>query len=71
VEGWTNLIWTNEIYSCDVCGGTSGSPSNKTEAFVFKREAPGFGFGFKPKDLLMVKLEELHRIWMNSTCLAE
>jgi hypothetical protein len=25
----------------------------------------------KPKDLLMVKLEELHRIWMNSTCLAE
>jgi hypothetical protein len=25
----------------------------------------------KPNDLLMVKLEELHRIWMNSNCLPE
>jgi hypothetical protein len=25
----------------------------------------------KPNDLLMVKLEELHRIWNNSNCLSE
>jgi hypothetical protein len=25
----------------------------------------------KPNDLLMVKLDELHRIWMNSNCLPE
>jgi V8-like Glu-specific endopeptidase len=45
VEGWTNLLWINKIYTCDVCGGSSGSPSDKTEAFVFKLEVPGFGFG--------------------------
>jgi hypothetical protein len=28
-----------------VCRVPSKSPYDKTEAFVFKREAPGFGFG--------------------------
>jgi hypothetical protein len=47
VEGWTILLWSNEIiYTCDVWGGASGSPSDKTMAFIFKREVPGFGFGY-------------------------
>jgi hypothetical protein len=34
---------SNQIYSCAVCGGFSGSSSDKAEAFVLKREVPGFG----------------------------
>jgi hypothetical protein len=45
VEGWTNLLCSNEIYTCAISGGPSGYPSDKTEAFVFKLEVPGFGFG--------------------------
>jgi hypothetical protein len=45
MEGWMNLLWSNEIYTCVVCGGSSGSPSDKTVAFVFVRE---------PNSLLMV-----------------
>jgi hypothetical protein len=68
VESWTNLLWSNKIYTYAVCGSFSGSPSDKTEAFIFKREVPGLAL-VKPNDLLMVKLEELHRIWNNSNCL--
>jgi V8-like Glu-specific endopeptidase len=45
VDSWTNLLRSNKIYTCDVCGGFSGSPSEKTEAYVSKREVPGLGFG--------------------------
>jgi hypothetical protein len=44
MESWTNLFWTNEIYTSAVCGGSGGSPSDMTEAFVFKRQVPGIGF---------------------------
>jgi hypothetical protein len=44
VEGSTNLLWSNEIYTCVVCGGSTVSPSDKTEAFVFKRKVPDLGF---------------------------
>jgi hypothetical protein len=64
VEGWTNLFWSNEIYTCDVCGGSSGSPSFLNERFLVSALV-------KPNNLLMVKLEELHQIWMKSNCLPE
>jgi hypothetical protein len=40
------LLWPNEIHTCAVCGGSIDSPSDDTEAFVFKREGPGFGIGY-------------------------
>jgi V8-like Glu-specific endopeptidase len=46
LKSLTNLLWYNEIYTCAVCGGSSGSPFDETEAFVFKREVPGFSCGY-------------------------
>jgi hypothetical protein len=44
-RAWTNLLWSNEIYSFAVCGGLNESLPGKTEAFVQKQGVPGFGFG--------------------------
>jgi hypothetical protein len=46
VEIWTNMLWSIAIYTCAVSGGSCGSPSDKTKAFVFKRDVPGLGFGW-------------------------
>jgi hypothetical protein len=59
-EGWTNLLWSNEIYTCAVCGVSSGSPSRQRLSFLNERFL--VSALVKPNDLLMVKLEELHRI---------
>jgi hypothetical protein len=67
VEGW-NLLWSNEIYTCAVCRGCSGSPSDNTEAFVLNERFLVSAL-VKPNDLLIVKLDKLHRIWNNSNCL--
>jgi hypothetical protein len=67
----TNLLWSNEIYTCAGCGGSNESPFDKTEAFVFKREVPGFGFGLVERFAHVVRLEELHRIWNNLNYLPE
>jgi hypothetical protein len=69
VEGWKNLLWSNEIYTCDVCGGSSGSPIRQRLTFLNERFL--VSALVKPNDLLMVKLDGLHRIWINSNCLSE
>jgi hypothetical protein len=58
---------STHVLSVEALGGFSPI----RQRFLLLNERFLFSALAKPNDLLMVKLEELHRIWNNSNCLSE
>jgi hypothetical protein len=72
VEICTNLLWSNDMRSTHVLfvEVLAGLPPRR-QRLSFLKERFLVSDLAKPNDLLMVKLEELHRIWNNLKFLSE